>query len=777
MRAAATVLVLAVAIGFGCVAPLRAEVTAEQVRHAIDEAVSYLRKQQHDDGSWNELLPVQGGVPALCTLTLLTAGVPVSDPAMQAALAHLRKVDSKMTYVVALQTMVFCLAEPERDLLLIRRNVAYLESIQKRGDGAMGCWGYSGTQGRGDNSNAQFALLALHEAERIGVSTNEQTWRLARDYWQRTQNPDGSWGYYGGERGTGSMTCAGIAAMIMAADKLDRGDARVQGDRVECCGNQGTNDAVERGLKWLEQHFSVSSNPGDGGGHLLYYLYGMERVGRLTNRRLIGKHDWYREGAEVLVRAQAQLRGFWKGLGSGEQDPTIGTCLALLFLAKGRRPVLAAKLAFEPDDGWNRHRQDLANLTHYCERKWKRELTWQVMPLARATADDLNQAPVLYLSGSRRPQFSDDDVKAIREYLDLGGFLFAESCCGSTEFDDGFRALMEKLFPERDERGQLLHGLRLLPPDHSVWTAEEPVDPKYVRPLYGIDVGCRTSVIYCPDNLGCYWDLDRIGRKQRYPAAVEDEIRAVRAIGINVMAYATNREVKFKLEIPHIVRDDGKRDALERAKLVVAEVKHGGGSGVAPAALVNLMKQLAAETGLRVSAEKRELALTQEALFDQHLVFMHGRQAFTLSEAERRQLRTFVERGGLVFADAVCSSEEFASSFRREMAAIFPETSLRPISGKHAMFGTTFGGFDLSTVALRDPRRNGAAGPLRTDVLQIPPELEGVQIGERYGVIFSKYDLSCALERQNSLECAGYARDDAAKIGINVVLFSLRGNL
>lgn len=776
MRSTATIAVLSIGLAIGPPSTVRAEVGAEQVRQAIDDAVDYLRKKQRDDGSWDELLPVPGGVSALATLTLLTAGVPSNDPTMQRALAHLRKIESKMTYVVALQTMVFCLAEPERDLLLIRRNVAWLENAQKRDDPGRGSWGYSNSTGAGDNSNAQFAVLALHEAERSGIPASEQTWRLARDYWLRMQNPDGSWGYRPTESGTGSMTCAGIAAIIMATDKLERGDARVNGDHVDCCGAQTPNDSVERGLKWLEQHFRWKENPGDPRGHLLYYLYGMERVGRLTNRRLIGKFDWYREAASYLVPAQAQLRGFWTGTGSGETNPTIGTCFAVLFLAKGRRPVLAAKLDFAPTDGWNRHRQDLANLTTYCERRWKRELTWQVLPSARATVDDLNQAPVLFMSGSSAPQLSEAEIRALREYLDLGGFLFAESCCGSTAFDDGFRKLMEQLFPERDSAGQLLHGLRLLPPDHSVWTAEEPVDPKYVRPLYGIDVGCRTSVIYCPENLGCYWDLDRTGRKTPYPAKVEEEIRAVRAIGINVMAYATNREVKFKLEIPQIARDDGKRDALERAKLVVAEVKHGG-SGVAPAALVNLMKQLAKETSLRVSTEKREVALTQESLFDHHLVFLHGRQSFTFSEAERRQLRAFVERGGLLLADAVCSSEEFASSFRREMATIFPERPLRPIAGKHPMFGTSFGGFDLSNVALRDPRRSGEAGPLRADVLQVPPELDGIQFDERYGVIFSKYDLSCALERQNSLECAGYTRDDAAKIGINIILFSLRGNL
>ena len=39
----------------------------------------------------------------------------------------------------------------------------------------------------------------------------------------------------------------------------------------------------------------------------LYYLYGVERVGRLTGRRFIGGHDWYREGADYLVRQQGNI--------------------------------------------------------------------------------------------------------------------------------------------------------------------------------------------------------------------------------------------------------------------------------------------------------------------------------------------------------------------------------------------------------------------------------------------------------------------------------------
>ena len=49
-----------------------------------------------------------------------------------------------------------------------------------------------------------------------------------------------------------------------------------------------------------------------------------------------------------------------------------------------------------------------------------------------------------------------------------------------------------------------------------------------------------------------------------------------------------------------------------------------------------------------------------------------------------------------------------------------------------------------------------------------------MRFDDRYGVIFSRYDLSCALEKHDSLECLGYTREDAAKIGLNVVLYALQ---
>ena len=63
--------------------------------------------------------------------------------------------------------MVFSIADPTADALLIQRNVKWLEEQQKREKGSekfRGSWGYP--EGHGDNSNSQFAALALYE--RIG---------------------------------------------------------------------------------------------------------------------------------------------------------------------------------------------------------------------------------------------------------------------------------------------------------------------------------------------------------------------------------------------------------------------------------------------------------------------------------------------------------------------------------------------------------------------------------------------------------------------------------
>jgi len=767
------------------------ELNAEQVNRAIDQAIRFLKREQRKDGSWPPPSVLAGySISPLCALALLNAGVDASDEHMARALDHLRKHEYQYNYEISLQLMALCLGEPEKDLLLINRLATKLVNQQKTAGRYPGSWGYGGRAASdGDPSNAQFALLALYEADRTFERYNvaspipRNTWELALEYWEDSQNPvTGGWAYTPGASATGSMTCAGIASVIMARERLNLTSSTIQNDEVLCCGNVEREDHVARGLQWLGNNFSISTNPGDRTRWWLYYLYALERVGRLSHERLIGGHDWYRAGTAELLNHQDKISGAWRGIGVHESDESVATSFALLFLAKGRRPTLMAKLQYGAggDDKWNRHPHDAMNLTRYVEMRWKRDLSWHTVRAEKATVDDLLQAPVLYISGSgslaelMRPEFEN----VVRDYVSRGGFIFAEGCCDpNSQFDADFRAWMARLFPD--------NPLTQLGPDHEVWFFEEvpPLKSMYAGQLYGVNVGCRTSVIYCQhpksgaNSLSCYWELGDLRGRRDVPKKVKDEVDTALAIGINVLAYATGRQVRYKYEIPARTEQADAVASVDRAKVIIGKLQHEGGWNAAPGALPALQRELSQRFGMLVPTDQREVDLLQPGgkLFDYHMVFLHGRNEFSFTDEQRAQLRLFVEeRGGMILADAVCASEAFARSFRREMGLIFPNRKLVSIPHNDPLYTTQYGGFDLSSVQRVQPTQAGENQPVRADIRQVKPELEAITIDDgRYGVIFSPYDLSCALESKENYQCRGYTRESAARIAINVVLYSL----
>ncbi|MCI0492245.1 MAG: DUF4159 domain-containing protein, partial [Planctomycetes bacterium] len=665
--------------------PLAGPVDAAAVLSAIDRGAAYLKREQNSRGDWNEQVVFPGGVTGLCALALLNAGVEPDDPVVQKAIAHLRGIKLEKTYSVALETMVLCAAEPKKEMLRIVNNVRWLEEKQIKDGPFQGAWAYP--DGGGDNSNSQFAVLALYEAQLVGASVQRATWELAHDYWARTQNADGSWGYVPGDDGSGSMTCAGIGGLAISSAALASGDASVEGGRIVCCRPHEEDDKLERAINWLAERFSVTRNPRperSGQPCLYYYLYGLERAGRLTARRFIGKHDWYREGAEFIVHEQDPLSHYWQGNWHAERDPRVSTAMALLFLAKGRRPIVLAKLKYGDDSRWNQHRRDAAHLTAHTEEAWDLGLTWQTIDPATATVEDLLQSPVLYISGSEAPSLLEHAAK-LRAYVDRGGFLFAEACCGdASRFDAGFRQLMAAVFSEPEYR------LQQVIPGHPIWRMQELVRPEspYVGHLWGVEYGCRTCVVYCDRDLSCFWELAQPGLWNRHPEAIAQQISDALAIGVNVLTYATNREPRGKEQsfvMPLAEEDvDG---STSRGVIEIAKLRHGGGCNDAPGALLNLLRTAAqGETKLRVRAAPEMINLSDKSLFNYHLVFMHGRHDFQFTPAERKQLGEYLDRGGTLLADAICASKSFAAAFRRELSESLPGKSLERIPADDPLF-------------------------------------------------------------------------------------------
>lgn len=768
----------------------RSMVSSAEVKDAIVDGVNYLKKNQNSDGTWMAWPSEKHGVTALAAFSLLNAGTDPSDPVIRKATSKLKSIDTSTTstYALSFQTMVLCLEDPKSNLPLIQKNVAWFEDRQfSAASGARaGGWGYNRNgrdQSRPDNSISQVALLALHEAQAAGAKVKPETWQLAKGYWERQQvlRGSGAGGFCyetpGGQR-RGAMTCAGISSLIIAMENSLSIDDVLSNGTVQCCGQVDTEGyRVEKAIEWLVKYFIVNGHPIESRGNMvsypneLYYLYSLERAGRLAGRREFGNHDWYREGARHLVDSR-QGKDYWSYFHNGAPrdievlQNILGTSFALLFLSKGLRPVVIGKYQHASGDDWNIHRKGVHFLTRSLEKVWQRKLNWQTIDGRRASANDLLEAPILFISGRDSFKLTDEQKENLKEYVNQGGFIFAEACvgegCDPGKFDAEFTETMEEIFNTQ---------FATLDPSHPIWTAESKLYPNADRPLKGLQACCRTSVVYCPKNLTCFWQLNQPRFQSALQGKNKDEVDYCTQLGINVVTYATNRELRDRLNRPKIessLVDDVSPDQIE-----VGKILHSGGADDAAVALQNLMQAAKREASLPFSRRKTLVSVTDKKVYQYPILFMHGRFGFEFSEEERQKLRSMVKDNGFfLFADSICASGKFTESFRKEMLQIFPEGELKRIDANHPIFTKQYGS-DIQSVALRTPISDPKPDGQKFRETKTLPYLEAIEINGTLSVIFSPNDLSCALENAKSVECKGYKTDDASRIGINILRYAL----
>ena len=760
------------------------------VRSAIKNGATFLRRTQKPDGAFSipdaQHAEYGIGLTALAVLAQINCDVPVSSPHIQRGLEFLRNVHPAQmrhgVYEGSLMLMALCAAEEyEKDLVRIQQFTHILEGSQATREGqTAGLWsygltGYGGLGGLPDRSNGQFAVLALRDAAYAGVAVDRDVWQRTHDHWVRGQNRDGGWGYHPEERSRGSMTVAGLSSIAITTRML-QDDSDVDADgRADCCASHRPDEASERGRRWLTEKFTVHGNPGHHRWQL-YYLYGLERAGRLSGVRFFGLHDWYRAGARTLVEMQ-KPDGRWSIRGM-ESNPVMATSFALMFLSKGLSRVVVNKMDYssglheEVTDGdWNRHPLDVSGLVDRIDtlRGWPPRLTSQVLRLSRlqerTAVLDLNQAPVLYISGRHAPVLTDQHVRWLREYIDQGGFIFGLANCGDGTFEAGFRDLVERMFP------QGVATLKRLQPDHPIYRSEFLLNAENLE-LLGVDFGCRTVIVYSPEDHACYWHKwMRHNPPNRSQELTQRIIRSTR-VGVNVLAYATGREPPEKLHAAMTATDETGRLA-SRGLLEISQLRHNGGWDTAPRAVRNLLEGLNQSMGVGVSSRRNAIPITLKELSRFPLAYMHGRFGFRLQAGEVNALRDYLSTGTLLIADACCGSPRFDRSFRDLMQQLYLDHPLEPIPVDHPMLTEEYG-FDVRRVRLRRLIPGARTASLQTQIEEGPPILEGIQINGQYVVIYSRYDLSCALENQASLACDGYVEEDAMKLAINIVLFFLQ---
>jgi len=539
--------------------------SAKELLEAIDRAKQFLIKSQQPDGTWNgggsgDTHTV--GVTSLTLLALLKTGMSAADPEIQRGLGWLRKQQPKSTYEISLMIQALAAANDERrDLPFVTMLATELEEMQISQGPDSGSWRYNKGALSGDRSNCQFALLGLREAQEMGVPVSVDTWRKARAHWVGSQKPNGAWGYSGGLQpapGTGSMTVGGIASLTIIRDSLQARETKLNADGTTAThGDAEIDRALDQAHRWLGKNFAVTNNPG-GGSWVLYYLWGLARAGRFGGERFFvndrgQRHDWYREGAEYLIEVQNRFTGTWK---EGDQNALVGTSFALLFLTKGLAPVAITKLKYGPRDAgknvvgtdWNRHPDDLGHLTKYLSSrpKWPRQLAWQTLDVTQATLADLQQAPILFVSGSEAPQFTLEELVLLKNYIAQGGSLFVDNCARSEPFDRGFRDLVARMYPPAEVQLQ-----RLLA-DHPVFHSEfNLIDEQTKAPvteLWGVQVDRRTVIVYSPHGLSPLWAKSTAIEIPERPHELASPIDKGSRAGVNVVTWLIKQAVFDQLD-------------------------------------------------------------------------------------------------------------------------------------------------------------------------------------------------------------------------------------
>jgi len=351
----------------------------EKVEAIIRRGVAYLKKSQTSDGSWGGAPQFVAEFAAMGGLTLLECGVALDDPVVQKATEHVRKAAARMTktYGLALYLLFLeklndprdrdiieklalrlvagqtaaggwaytcpLLSDDEHKLLLTTlrelsepgadkstgkaesakklaakklQNLAVLRSLEKK-DGEF-------YRGGGDNSNTQFALLALWAARRHKLPV-ERSLALVVQRFHSSQNEDGSWNYSGHRNASPlpTMTCAGLLGMAVGYGLASQATSALE------------DAAIKKALEHVSKHVGAATKNPKSRAPLtpMYFLWSVERVAVLYQLQDFGGKNWYHWGLEMLA-AHQKPDGSWSGSGGHGASALVDTCFALLFLQR-----------------------------------------------------------------------------------------------------------------------------------------------------------------------------------------------------------------------------------------------------------------------------------------------------------------------------------------------------------------------------------------------------------------------------------------------------------
>ncbi len=304
--------------------------------------------------------------------------------------------------------------------------------------------------------------------------------------------------------------------------------------------------------------------------------------------------------------------------------------------------------------------------------------------------------------------------------------------------------------------------------------------------------GIAVSAITCSDTAWRYWQLahneEWQARKRELGeerAKEEFQLRIFQEVareggGLAVASKDTKEMLKWMLVIASGASDMSRDEVRQflawepsagdkppgRAPMM-AQLRYSG-EWATPRNFEALRTALGRKVRLDFDCAVEVVAADDRALAGRPLVYLTGHGDIKLDPVEKGALKRYLERGGLLWADACCGRKEFDASFRKLMAELFPGEKLAELAADDPLYRS---GYAIDKVRYAEkPRTAGTAFALR------PPRLEGVRIGKRLAVVYSRDSLGCGWAAYPLGRPCQLADEDALRLSINILLYAMTGS-
>ncbi len=298
-----------------------------------------------------------------------------------------------------------------------------------------------------------------------------------------------------------------------------------------------------------------------------------------------------------------------------------------------------------------------------------------------------------------------------------------------------------------------------------------------------LERGCRTVAVFSPTPLAGYWEeakyMPKDGKQPR-PNRGEKAYASP----------ATSSPTRPAMELPKpkLTHADCRREGRAEAGVTRSKFKAGAtedstaSRNRAPAALRNLMGYLRENARLDVALEQRRALrpATSNCRRSSSCTCTAASRSSSAKPTSRTSSRTSRPAGCCSRTPRATGYEqwkEFDKSFRETCAKLFPDKKLvviqddRRRQGRPAVQDRTRGRHQHHDRAV-PPRDAGRQGTGAGDAKTYPVLLEGIKIDGRWVVIYSKYDIGCAIEGHKAADCLGHDKDSALphRVGRRAVL-------